>query len=49
MTNKSSIRTWSNSKGEGRLFNVDLLDESVSVDFVWIFFKYFVFFLFVRY
>ena len=31
MTNKSQIRHWSNSKGEGRLFNVDLLDESVSV------------------
>ena len=30
VTNKSSIRTWSNSKGEGRLFSVDLLDESVS-------------------
>ncbi|XP_065054177.1 replication protein A 70 kDa DNA-binding subunit-like [Rhopilema esculentum] len=28
VTNKSSIRTWSNSKGEGKLFNVDLLDET---------------------
>ncbi|KAG8225777.1 hypothetical protein J437_LFUL005736 [Ladona fulva] len=28
VTNKSSIRTWSNSKGEGRLFSVDLVDES---------------------
>jgi len=28
VTNKSQIRHWSNSKGEGRLFNVDLLDES---------------------
>lgn len=25
---KSPIRTWSNSKGEGRLFSVDLVDES---------------------
>ena len=30
MTNKSGIRTWSNSKGEGKLFSIDLLDESVS-------------------
>ena len=28
VTNKSSIRTWSNSRGEGKLFNFDLLDES---------------------
>ncbi|XP_071448452.1 replication protein A 70 kDa DNA-binding subunit [Hetaerina americana] len=28
VTNKSGIRTWSNSKGEGRLFSVDLVDES---------------------
>lgn len=28
MTNKSPIRTWSNSKGEGKLFSIDLLDES---------------------
>lgn len=30
VTRKAPIRTWSNSKGEGRLFSVDLLDESVS-------------------
>ncbi|XP_064612626.1 replication protein A 70 kDa DNA-binding subunit-like [Liolophura sinensis] len=28
VTNKSSIRTWSNSRGEGKLFSVNLLDES---------------------
>lgn len=28
ITNKSNIRTWSNSKGEGKLFSLDLLDES---------------------
>ena len=28
MTQKSNIRTWSNSRGEGRLFSVNLLDES---------------------
>ncbi|XP_018574321.1 replication protein A 70 kDa DNA-binding subunit [Anoplophora glabripennis] len=28
VTNKSSIRTWSNSKGEGKLFSMDLIDES---------------------
>lgn len=28
VTNKSNIRTWSNSKGEGKLFSMDLLDES---------------------
>lgn len=26
--NKSAIRTWSNSKGEGKLFSMDLCDES---------------------
>jgi len=26
---KPSIRTWSNSRGEGRIFSVDLVDESV--------------------
>lgn len=26
--NKSAIRTWSNSKGEGKLFSMDLFDES---------------------
>ncbi|XP_044078682.1 replication protein A 70 kDa DNA-binding subunit-like isoform X2 [Siniperca chuatsi] len=28
VTNKSSIRTWSNSKGEGRLFSFEIVDES---------------------
>ncbi|XP_046386232.1 replication protein A 70 kDa DNA-binding subunit [Ischnura elegans] len=28
VTNKSTIRTWSNSRGEGKLFSVDLVDES---------------------
>ncbi|KAJ8672835.1 hypothetical protein QAD02_004095 [Eretmocerus hayati] len=28
VTNKSAIRTWSNSRGEGKLFSIDLLDES---------------------
>ncbi|GLV34544.1 Replication protein A1 [Carabus blaptoides fortunei] len=28
VTNKSPIRSWSNSKGEGRLFSMDLADES---------------------
>ncbi|XP_053187878.1 replication protein A 70 kDa DNA-binding subunit-like [Scomber japonicus] len=28
VTNKSNIRTWSNSKGEGKLFSFDILDES---------------------
>ncbi|KAL3286520.1 hypothetical protein HHI36_001025 [Cryptolaemus montrouzieri] len=28
VSNKSAIRTWSNSKGEGKLFSMDLLDES---------------------
>lgn len=28
VTNKSGIRTWSNSRGEGKLFSMDLLDES---------------------
>ncbi|KAL5477258.1 hypothetical protein EMCRGX_G024027 [Ephydatia muelleri] len=28
VTSKPSMRTWSNSKGEGRVFNVDLVDES---------------------
>lgn len=30
VTNKSSIRNWSNSKGEGKLFSFEILDESVS-------------------
>ncbi|KAF7663001.1 hypothetical protein LDENG_00220720 [Lucifuga dentata] len=28
VTNKSSIRTWSNSRGEGKLFSFDVVDES---------------------
>ncbi|KAI4814731.1 hypothetical protein KUCAC02_003909 [Chaenocephalus aceratus] len=28
VTNKSSIRTWSNSRGDGRLFSFEVLDES---------------------
>ncbi|XP_055513624.1 replication protein A 70 kDa DNA-binding subunit isoform X2 [Leucoraja erinacea] len=28
VTNKSQIRTWSNSRGEGKLFSMELLDES---------------------
>lgn len=27
---KSSIRNWSNSKGEGKLFSFEIVDESVS-------------------
>lgn len=28
VTNKSDIRTWSNAKGEGKLFSMNLMDES---------------------
>lgn len=28
VSNKSDIRTWSNSRGEGKLFSVDLMDDS---------------------
>lgn len=28
ITAKSPIRTWSNAKGEGKLFSIDLVDES---------------------
>lgn len=28
VTSKSNIRTWSNARGEGKLFSIDLLDES---------------------
>lgn len=28
VTNKSNIRTWSNSRGEGKLFSMDLVDET---------------------
>lgn len=30
MTKKSDMRTWSNARGEGQLFSVDLLDEDGS-------------------
>lgn len=28
VTGKTPIKTWSNSKGEGKLFSMDLLDDS---------------------
>lgn len=28
ITSKSPIKTWSNSRGEGKLFSMDLIDES---------------------
>ena len=28
VTSKSPVRTWSNAKGEGKLFSMDLVDES---------------------
>ena len=28
VTNKSGIRTWSNARGDGKLFSIDLLDDS---------------------
>lgn len=28
VTSKSAIRTWNNAKGEGKLFSMDLMDES---------------------
>lgn len=28
VTSKSAIRTWNNAKGEGKLFSLDLMDES---------------------
>ncbi len=31
VSSKPAIRTWSNSRGEGKVFNVDLVDSSVSV------------------
>jgi replication factor A1 len=31
VTNKTPIKTWSNSKGEGKLFSIDLLDESAEI------------------
>lgn len=30
VTKKGDMRTWSNARGEGRLFNIDLLDEQGS-------------------
>jgi ssDNA-binding replication factor A large subunit len=30
VTNRSNIRTWSNSRGEGKLFSMEIVDESVS-------------------
>lgn len=36
ITNKSGIRTWSNSRGDGKLFSMDLVDESVCC-FRWVF------------
>lgn len=31
VTQKGQIRTWSNSRGEGKLFSMEMVDESVSV------------------
>ena len=31
VTAKSAIRTWSNAKGEGKLFSMDLMDESAQI------------------
>ncbi|ODN02275.1 Replication protein A 70 kDa DNA-binding subunit [Orchesella cincta] len=31
VTNKSVVRTWSNSRGDGKLFSIDLLDDSGEV------------------
>ena len=28
VTSKSAVRTWSNSRGEGKLFSINLLDDS---------------------
>lgn len=28
VTNKGQVKTWSNSRGEGKLFSMDLLDDS---------------------
>lgn len=30
VTNKSNVRNWSNSRGEGKLFSFEIVDESVS-------------------
>lgn len=37
VTNKSTIRTWSNSRGDGKLFSMELVDESVSIWSHWLF------------
>lgn len=31
VVNKSNIRTWSNPRGDGKLFSMDLVDESGSI------------------
>ncbi|XP_035479247.2 replication protein A 70 kDa DNA-binding subunit isoform X1 [Scophthalmus maximus] len=31
VTNKSSIRTWSNSRGDGKLFSMEIVDESSEI------------------
>lgn len=36
VTNKSAIRTWSNSRGDGKLFSMDIVDESVRILTSWI-------------
>ena len=28
VTNKTDIRTWSNAKGDGKLFSIDMMDET---------------------
>lgn len=28
VTTKSPVRTWANARGEGKLFSIDLIDES---------------------
>jgi replication factor A1 len=28
VTTKSAVRTWANARGEGKLFSMDLIDES---------------------
>lgn len=33
MTTKSEIKHWSNAKGDGKLFNVNLLDDTVRPSF----------------
>ena len=31
VTNKSPIKTWSNFKGEGKFFSMDLLDDTAEI------------------